>query len=460
MPNNTRAIEGQRQNCLGDKKQALEVRQTWAGNVLDIRHFRSWDGAVHIGQRLGWRWEFLGVDMGWVSEPWHRVLPWLPPIWSEVRNAVRDDFPVAETALMGADSHTLFTWDALEARWMMRPPGQSAPVPITAQTHRLEVGGQVFEARMVPAPRRVKRSPWAMDLRLGLSGALTGFVGLCFGAVVATAPVGITSTSYEIEDAHFEALLRVQPKPPVKKKVEAIKESPKKVDKGQGPKTKIQKMLERQKGGGPGKRAKDREAVKTMGLFAGGGLDALLGNTGIHSDLRAAVGKLAAKGDGGIGIGVAGLGDRGDWMGQGGGGIDGLGGIDRFGDGGLLGPGGGGGLGDDKSDGILSDSVLPPLVIGSLDAALVDEVIKRNLAQIRYCYQRQLPKDRTLAGKIAIKFVISNDGTVSSARVKSSSLDNAQVEQCVVGRFLRMDFPQPKGGGIVTVSYPFMFSPG
>jgi TonB family protein len=125
-----------------------------------------------------------------------------------------------------------------------------------------------------------------------------------------------------------------------------------------------------------------------------------------------------------------------------------------------LGPGGGGGLGDDKSDGILSDSVLPPLVIGSLDAALVDEVIKRNLAQIRYCYQRQLPKDRTLAGKIAIKFVISNDGTVSSARVKSSSLDNAQVEQCVVGRFLRMDFPQPKGGGIVTVSYPFMFSPG
>ena len=39
-------------------------------------------------------------------------------------------------------------------------------------------------------------------------------------------------------------------------------------------------------------------------------------------------------------------------------------------------------------------------------------------------------------------------------------MGSASVEQCVVGRFMRMQFPQPKGGGIVIVSYPFLFSPG
>ena len=34
------------------------------------------------------------------------------------------------------------------------------------------------------------------------------------------------------------------------------------------------------------------------------------------------------------------------------------------------------------------------------------------------------------------------------------------VENCVVGRFMRMQFPSPKGGGIVIVSYPFIFSAG
>ena len=40
------------------------------------------------------------------------------------------------------------------------------------------------------------------------------------------------------------------------------------------------------------------------------------------------------------------------------------------------------------------------------------------------------------------------------------ALDSSAVEQCIVGRFMRMQFPEPKGGGIVIVSYPFIFSPG
>jgi hypothetical protein len=44
--------------------------------------------------------------------------------------------------------------------------------------------------------------------------------------------------------------------------------------------------------------------------------------------------------------------------------------------------------------------------------------------------------------------------------VKATTLANATVESCVLGRFLRMQFPETPGGGVVVVSYPFVFSPG
>ena len=101
-----------------------------------------------------------------------------------------------------------------------------------------------------------------------------------------------------------------------------------------------------------------------------------------------------------------------------------------------------------------------PVIIGALDRSLIDEVIKRNMNSIRYCYQRELTRNPALGGKIVIKFVIAKDGSVSTAEKKSSSMGNGSVEQCIVHRFMAMQFPEPKGGGIVIVSYPFMFSPG
>jgi Ca-activated chloride channel family protein len=100
-----------------------------------------------------------------------------------------------------------------------------------------------------------------------------------------------------------------------------------------------------------------------------------------------------------------------------------------------------------------------PLILGALDLSVVDSVIQRHGNQMRYCYERELTKRADLAGKVTIKFVISKDGTVSSATTKSSTLGSDPVESCLEGRFMRMRFPQPKGGGIVIVSYPLGFAP-
>jgi len=99
-----------------------------------------------------------------------------------------------------------------------------------------------------------------------------------------------------------------------------------------------------------------------------------------------------------------------------------------------------------------------PTILGSLDKSLIDAVIKRNLNQIRYCYERELTKSPDLSGKIVVKFVVNADGTVSKATIDSTTMNSPAVENCISRRFLRFRFPQPKGGGIVIIKYPFVFN--
>jgi len=98
-----------------------------------------------------------------------------------------------------------------------------------------------------------------------------------------------------------------------------------------------------------------------------------------------------------------------------------------------------------------------PTILGAMDRSAIDRVIKRHRAQIRYCYQKELNKNPGLYGKIVIKFVIARDGSVSSVKTNTTSMNNPIVENCICQRFMRLKFPKPKGGGIVIVAYPFTF---
>jgi hypothetical protein len=99
-----------------------------------------------------------------------------------------------------------------------------------------------------------------------------------------------------------------------------------------------------------------------------------------------------------------------------------------------------------------------PIILGALDKSLIDKVIKRNQSKISYCYQKELQVDPSLSGKIIVKFVIAANGSVSKASIKSSTMGSADVESCITDKFKTFQFPEPKGGGIVIVSYPFIFS--
>lgn len=100
------------------------------------------------------------------------------------------------------------------------------------------------------------------------------------------------------------------------------------------------------------------------------------------------------------------------------------------------------------------------VVLGDLDRSLIDDVIKGHMTTIRDCYQRELiAHDGVLGGKLVMKFTIAKDGAVSAADVKSSTLADPDVDTCMIDVFKSMQFPSPTGGGIVIVSYPFLFSP-
>ncbi len=206
----------------------------------------------------------------------------------------------------------------------------------------------------------------------------------------------------------------------------------------------------------------DREIAENAGVIASlrddSALDSVLGATGLNANMMSGIGGLI--GTGGTQMGSGGLGPRGGGLG-GGGTADGLGGLGTKGRGsGSSGYGTGGGNFGSKGEGGIGTVGGDAIVLGALDKSLIDDVIKRNMAAIRYCYQKELTKEPTIGGKITVKFVIAKDGTVSSAQTYSTTINSDVVESCIDSRFMRFQFPEPKGGGIVIVKYPFIFSPG
>ncbi len=102
-------------------------------------------------------------------------------------------------------------------------------------------------------------------------------------------------------------------------------------------------------------------------------------------------------------------------------------------------------------------STTEPVVIGALPPELIREVIHRNRSQLRYCYEVALPRDPTLAGKITAHFVIGEDGSVRLSEVAQTTMHDPQTEACVTSRIRTWQFPRPLGGGVVSVTYPFVF---
>lgn len=97
-------------------------------------------------------------------------------------------------------------------------------------------------------------------------------------------------------------------------------------------------------------------------------------------------------------------------------------------------------------------------VSGRLPPESVQGDVRRNFGRFRRCYEAGLLQNPTLEGRVVVRFVIGRDGSVTSAADAGSDLPHAGVRACVVRAFLGLSFPQPEGG-IITVTYPIVFTP-
>jgi TonB family protein len=205
------------------------------------------------------------------------------------------------------------------------------------------------------------------------------------------------------------------------------------------------------------KREEDRKKVSSLmaGMFGGGAASNVFGPGGLGTGINNALGGLQGGAGVGDAQGVGGLGSRGSGSGGGGTGL-GLGGLGTKGGG--RGRGGYGSI-DLGGKGKDSTRIIPgkTTVVGGLDKDVIMKVIKRHQNEIKFCYDQELQKNDKLAGKVAVAWTIDPSGGVSDANVSESSMDNANVESCIVQRIRRWKFPEPEGGGVVNVTFPWIF---
>lgn len=98
-----------------------------------------------------------------------------------------------------------------------------------------------------------------------------------------------------------------------------------------------------------------------------------------------------------------------------------------------------------------------PEVDGELSEAQIARVMSRNLKALRSCYESALKRDRTLKGKITIRFEILETGRTSNIEF-DDGMGSRDVVSCIKTRAKSWRFPRPEGGSVF-VAYPIVFTP-
>jgi TonB family protein len=96
---------------------------------------------------------------------------------------------------------------------------------------------------------------------------------------------------------------------------------------------------------------------------------------------------------------------------------------------------------------------------GEFDAALVQRQIKQRLKAITRCYESELRKNPSLAGKVTVTFTIQERGNVTNAQASENTTGSTAVASCVTRTISGFRFNPGPSGGSVTFRYPFVFQP-
>ena len=99
------------------------------------------------------------------------------------------------------------------------------------------------------------------------------------------------------------------------------------------------------------------------------------------------------------------------------------------------------------------------VVLGSMDPELLRKILREYIPQFRHCYQQELiGHSDKIKGVIDLNFTISAAGKVSKYNIRVKDAQFSQKGVGCMGQVLGLiDFPKPKGGGVVDVRQPLNF---
>lgn len=455
------------EQALSQENRSLELRLYWGDVVLDIRHLVK-PKAITIG-------ETKNTDIFISSEG-------LPKEEFPLIRYEEDEYIL--TFFDGLDGEIDVNGEMLALRDMKTAPKVtrdeqiegSYRLPLALNTRAIvHWGGLTLAMRFVPAPRKIVGAPVDFDWQFLNIFLLSMFLMAMVIITFSLYPTDTEKLDDELlkSDNRFAQFLLEKPKPPEQQKaaedfIKRIEEKeaagPAKAKQDEGKFGKDKTPPKDTKSAVKAVKPDDKEVIKNAGILkflgGGGGFSQVMGNTpGLGGDVQNAIGNLQGKGVGDSG-GLGGLGLRG--AGPGGGGMgDSIGLAKGVGTQGRIGGTAGygsaaGGIGG-KRETDISIADAPPVVQGAIDPALIRKVIQENKNAIKYCYERELQVKKDLSGTIKTQFMIGSEGRVTVAVVKESTMGSPNVENCIVGKIRGLEFPKPKGGGIVVVNYPFTF---
>ncbi|OFZ17326.1 MAG: hypothetical protein A2X86_02410 [Bdellovibrionales bacterium GWA2_49_15] len=99
------------------------------------------------------------------------------------------------------------------------------------------------------------------------------------------------------------------------------------------------------------------------------------------------------------------------------------------------------------------------VVLGSMDPDLLRKILQEYLPQFRHCYQQELAQNNEdIKGVVDLLFRIGENGKVGSTDIKAHDARFSKNGRDCMAQVLKLiDFPKPKGGGVVDVRQPLNF---
>ncbi len=472
--------------------QSVEVMILWGANVLHVSHLTP-PRNFYVGEEQG---KNFACDFFIPSEKLGTTR--LPVVIGD-RASVAVVIPPGARGSVELPGMPRMTMD--EARQRAQPTaevsgGHQLNLPSGGKA-RVEIGDFVFQVAAVNAGKPIKHGvavgfDWGVAMYFGLSLAAVG--GLVAAMAFFVPPMGLNDDEELDKDALYlmqQYLKSAAEREQEEKEAEVVQDNSDNKEGGTGTRAKGE---EGSMGNPTTKAVNKRYAVQgpkdnpdphiarqaALREAAEFGMIGLL-NTGAAGDPNAPTAPwgrdtssgsddVSARGNmwgdeigdafGAGGLGLSGIGEGGGGRGEG----IGLGNIGTLGHGAGTGTGQGFGAGHGRLGG--SHQTKAPkvrmgatTVSGRLPPEVIQRIVRQNYGRFRMCYEQGLGRNPNLEGRVSARFVIGRDGAVSNASNGGSDLPDSGVVSCVVSAFYGLSFPQPEGG-IVTVVYPIMLSPG